>query len=222
GSVVGSLEAFEALAAELGVVVVHSEDEFVDAIELLLRTGGLPGPRLGVISHSGGLKDLVMDYASRLGIAFPALEDTTLAKVSGLLGTGSSVGNPLDTGFPGLTNPDLYRQCVEAVAADPNVDVVLVQEELPRSTAKPREEKYLRQLSQQATNGDLGKPVGAMSLVSYSLTDHARAVRDELDGIFVLQEASRALSVITKAGRAAKPAKHAERRAPHPDLTAIR
>lgn len=222
GSVVGSLEAFEALAAELGVVVVHTEDEFVDAIELLLRTGGLPGPRLGVISHSGGLKDLVMDYASRLGITFPALEETTLAKVSGLLGIGSSVGNPLDTGFPGLTNPDLYRQCVEAVAADPNVDVVLVQEELPRSTAKPREEEYLRQLSQQATSGALGKPVGTMSLLSYSLTDHARAVRDELDGIFVLQEASRALSVITKAGRAATLARRAERRAPRHDLAAIR
>ncbi|MFV2175475.1 acetate--CoA ligase family protein [Actinomadura sp. LOL_016] len=222
GSVVGSLEAFEALAAELGVVVVHTEDEFVDAIELLLRTGGLPGPRLGVISHSGGLKDLVMDYASRLAITFPTLEEATLEKVSGLLGTGSSVGNPLDTGFPGLTNPDLYRQCVEAVAADPNVDVVLVQEELPRSTAKPREEKYLRQLSEQATSGTLGKPVGTMSLVSYSLTDHARAVRDELDGIFVLQEASRALSVITKAGRAATLAKRAERRAPRRDLAELR
>ncbi|MER5182545.1 acetate--CoA ligase family protein [Streptomyces sp. NPDC002896] len=222
GSVVGSLEAFEALAAELGVVTVSTQDELVDAVELLLHSGGLPGPRIGVISHSGGLKDLVMDYASRLGITFPKFDDATIEKVAGLLGTGSSLGNPLDTGFPGLSNPDIYRRCVEAVAADPNVDVVLVQEELPRSPLKPREEKYLRQLAEQISCGAVRKPVGAMSLSSYSLTDHARSIRDDLDGVFVLQEASRALAVVTKAGRAATPARRAERQPQHPDLDAIR
>lgn len=224
GSVVGSLEAFEALAAELGVLTVHTPDEFVDAVELMSHVGTLRGPRIGVISHSGGLKDLVMDYASELDITFPKLEDATLATLRELLGsTGAVVGNPLDTGFPGLSNPDIYRQCVEAVAADPNVDVILVQEELPRSTAKPREEKYLRQLSEQAVSGALqGKPVGAMSLASYSLTDHARSVRDDLDGIFVLQEARRALKVVTRAGRTAEVARRAAAQPPHPDLAAIR
>lgn len=224
GSVVGSLEAFEALAAELGVVTVHTPDEFVDALELMSHVGAMRGPRIGVISHSGGLKDLVMDYASELGITFPKLEEDTLATLGDLLGsTGAVVGNPLDTGFPGLSNPEIYRRCVETVAADPNIDIILVQEELPRSTAKPREEKYLRQLSEQAVSGSLqGKPVGAMSLASYSLTDHARGVRDELDGIFVLQEARRALKVVTRAGQAAEVASRAAAPAPHRDLAELR
>ncbi|MDK1361696.1 acetate--CoA ligase family protein [Arthrobacter sp. zg-Y1219] len=204
GSVVGSLRAFEALAAELGIVVVHTQDELVDAIEVLLNAGFLPGPRIGVVSHSGGLKDLLMDYASQQGVAFPRLDPATTEALDALLGAGSSVGNPLDTGFPGLANPDIYQRCVRLVAADPNIDVVLVQEELPRTPAKVREERYLRNLSSLARGEDpLPKPVGSMSLSSYSLTDHARSVRRELPGIFVLQEASRALSVVTKIGRAA-------------------
>jgi acyl-CoA synthetase (NDP forming) len=223
GSVVGSLRAFEALAAELGVVVVHTQDELVDAIELLLNAGTLPGPRIGIVSHSGGLKDLLMDYASAQGITFPTLEASTTEALDAILGAGSSVGNPLDSGFPGLSNPAIYEQCVRLMAADPNVDVVLVQEELPRGPHKIREEKYLRNLSAM-TSGEspLGKPVGSMSLSSYSLTDHARAVRKELPGIYVLQEASRALSVITKAGRAAATASTRPGHEPHPEAARIR
>lgn len=223
GSVVGSLRAFEALAAELGVVVVHTQDELVDAIELLLNAGTLPGPRIGVVSHSGGLKDLLMDYASAQGITFPKLEASTAEALDAILGAGSSVGNPLDSGFPGLSNPEIYEKCVRLMAADPNIDVVLVQEELPRGPHKVREEKYLRNLSAM-TSGEnpLGKPVGSMSLSSYSLTDHARAVRKELPGIFVLQEASRALSVITKAGRAAATARTRPGHEPHPEAARIR
>lgn len=223
GSVVGSLRAFEALAAELGVVVVHTQDELVDAIELLLNAGTLPGPRIGIVSHSGGLKDLLMDYASAQSITFPKLDSSTTEALDAILGAGSSVGNPLDSGFPGLSNPAIYEQCVRLMAADPNIDVVLVQEELPRGPHKVREEKYLRNLSAMAM-GDkpLGKPVGSMSLSSYSLTDHSRTVRKELPGIFVLQEASRALSVITKAGRAAATARTRPGHEAHPEVARIR
>lgn len=223
GSVVGSLRAFEALAAELGVVVVHTQDELVDAIELLLNAGVLPGPRIGVVSHSGGLKDLLMDYASQQGVSFPRLDPATTEALDALLGAGSSVGNPLDTGFPGLSNPDIYQRCVRLVAGDPNIDVVLVQEELPRTAAKVREEQYLRNLSGLARGEDpLPKPVGAMSLSSYSLTDHSRAIRRELPGIFVLQEASRALSVVTKAGRASAAAHPRPAHVPHPEVDRLR
>lgn len=223
GSVVGSLRAFEALAAELGVVVVHNQDELVDAIELLLHAGSLAGPRIGVVSHSGGLKDLLMDYASELGVSFPKLEQSTLDRLDALLGAGSSLGNPLDSGFPGLSNPEIHQQCVRLVAADPNVDIVLVQDELPRTEAKAREERYLRNLSAMTQGADpLPVPVGAISLTSYSLTDHARAVRRELPGIFVLQEARRALSVVTKAGRAAASARSRPEHVPHPEAEGIR
>ena len=210
GSVVGSLAAFEALAEELGVLTAHTQDELIDGIELLLNAAPLPGPRIGVISHSGGLKDLLMDYASRQGVTFPALAPQTLEHLAGLRGPGSALGHPLDTGFPGLSNPDVYLSCVEAVAADPNIDIVLVQEELPRSPQKAREELYLRNLSALTQRErPLPKPVGSMSLASYSLTEHARAVRAGLPGIFVLQEASRALAVVTRAGQAAAAAARA-------------
>lgn len=223
GSVVGSLRAFEALAAELGVVVVHSQDELVDAIELLLHAGHLAGQRIGVVSHSGGLKDLLMDYAAGLGVSFPALDPATTAQLDALLGAGSSVGNPLDSGFPGLSDPEIHQQCVRLVAGDPNVDIVLVQDELPRSEAKVREEKYLRNLSAMTRGEDpLPVPVGAISLTSYSLTDHARAVRRELPGIFVLQEARRALSVVSKAGRAVLTARARLEHVPHPEADRIR
>lgn len=218
GSVVGSLAAFEALAADLGIVTAATQDELIDGIELALNAPAIGGPSIGVVSHSGGLKDLLMDYASRQGITFPELAPATLDYLAGLLGPGSSLGNPLDTGFPGLSNPEVYLACVEAVAADPGVDIVLVQEELPRSPAKAREELYLRNLSALTQRErPVAKPIGSMSLASYSLTDHARAVRAELPGIFVLQEASRAIAVATRAGQAAVTARTAAPAAPSPE-----
>ena len=51
--------------------------------------------------------------------------------MSEVLGVGTSLGNPLDAGFAALSSAEAYFRGIEVLLADPNIDVLLVQEELP-------------------------------------------------------------------------------------------
>jgi len=198
GSLVGSRDAFEALARRIGVVSVRTVDELVDAVELLSVTGRLESPRPGLLVHSGGLKGLLGDYAADVGLTFPPLAPETVTHLGGMLGVGTSIGNPLDSGAYGLLGPEHLLECVDAMDADPNTDILLLQEELPRTPQSEREESYLRAVQEAKAAGRWRKPVGVFSMVSYSLTDHSRAIRRELPDLFVLQEAHRALSLLAR------------------------
>ena len=52
--------------------------------------------------------------------------------------------NPIDGGFGVLTSADNYMASIEALQADPNVDIVLLQEALPREAGSDRAESYIR------------------------------------------------------------------------------
>ena len=77
------------------------------------------------------MKGLLLEAAERNGLGFPALLPETNAKMSEVLGVGTSLGNPLDAGFAALSSAEAYFRGIEVLLADPNIDVLLVQEELP-------------------------------------------------------------------------------------------
>ena len=83
------------------------------------------------MTFSGGMKGMMLEAAERHGLSFPPLAPETLAKLGEVLGVGTSLGNPLDAGFAALSSAEAYFKCIEMLRADPNIDVLLVQEELP-------------------------------------------------------------------------------------------
>src|ERR671929_185988 len=68
--------------------------------------------------------------AARHGLHFRPLEAGTTDKLNAILGVGSLVGNPTDGGYGVLTSADNYINSIDAMQADPNVDIVLVQEQI--------------------------------------------------------------------------------------------
>ena len=100
--------------------------------------------RLGAITFSGALRGLLLDAAAANGLAFAPLAETTAQRLAAVLGVGTIVGNPLDSGFTGLTNREGYVQCVEAMLDDPGIDLVLLQAELPRAPGMDRAEANMR------------------------------------------------------------------------------
>src|SRR5262249_10074392 len=60
GSLAGAVEAFDALAGELGVVRADTLDDAVEAAELLAHTGAPRGRRLGAITLSGAFRGLIL------------------------------------------------------------------------------------------------------------------------------------------------------------------
>ncbi|MDX1483267.1 MAG: acetate--CoA ligase family protein [Alphaproteobacteria bacterium] len=194
GALAGSIAAFDAVAGAAGVIRVATFDDVVEVAEYMLHASLPEGAGIGAITFSGGLRGLLLDAAERNGLAFPPLSDESQSTLEGMLGAGSAVGNPLDGGFGVLTSEETYRRSIELVLDDPNIDILLLQEELMREPGSDRKEQYLRMVEGMAAHAK--KPIAYVSMISYGLTDYSRAMRDELRHLPFLQEVDKSMRAI--------------------------
>jgi acetyltransferase len=199
GALAGSLACFDAVAETIGVIRVDTLDEMVETIEYFTHAKPPKGPRLGALTFSGGLKGLMLEAAERNGLSFPPLLPQTLAEANEVLGVGTSLGNPLDAGFAALSSAEAYFRGIEVLLKDPNIDVLLVQEELPAAPGLNRKAENLRKVDEMVAAGD--KPIAVVSMVSYMFTDHTREFRTALKNLPVLQEVDKAIRAVGRAGR---------------------
>jgi acetyltransferase len=200
GSLAGAVEAFDAVAGELGVIRAETLDDLVEVTELLAHTGAPPGRRLGAITLSGAFRGLLLDGAERNGLQFQSLAPATTDKLKSVLTVGSLVSNPIDGGFGVLTSADNYMASIEALQADPNVDIVLLQEALPREEGSARAEKYIQMANDYVAAG-AKKPIAFVAPTSLSQTDYSRALRAKAPRVSFLQEANKALRAVASAAR---------------------
>ena len=70
GSLAGSIEAFDAVAADLGIVRADTLDDAVEISELLVHTGAPGGRRLGAITLSGAYRGLLSTPRSKTACNF--------------------------------------------------------------------------------------------------------------------------------------------------------
>jgi acyl-CoA synthetase (NDP forming) len=199
GSLAGSLQCFDAVAETIGVVRVDTLDEVVETVEYFTHAKPPKGPRLGAMTFSGGMKGLLLEAAERNGLTFPPLLPETNARMSEVLGVGTSLGNPLDAGFAALSSSEAYFKGIETMLADPNIDVLLVQEELPPAPRLNNKVENLRQVDEMVTRA--GKPIAVISMISYMFTEHTREFRAALKNLPVLQEIDKAVRAVGRAGR---------------------
>ena len=200
GSLAGSIEAFDAVAGDFGIIRADTIDDAVEITELLTYTGAIGGRRLGAITLSGAYRGLLLDAAEKNGLQFPPLADETLQRLDKELSVGSLIGNPIDGGFGVLSSADTYLACIEALHDDPNVDMILLQEALPREPGSQRAEKYM-DLVESYCATKARKPIAFVTLASHSQTDYSRNLRARAPHVSFLQEANKALRVIEKVAR---------------------
>jgi len=194
GRLAGSMAAFDAVTGPAGVVRAANLDAVVEAVEYFAHAP-LPRARgLGAITFSGGLRGLMLDAAAARGLRFSELVPATRKKLEALLTVGTIIGNPLDAGFAALTSQDAYLKCVGILLDDPGIDVLLLQEELPRGPGTERKEANLRAVEMIAARAS--KPIAFITMISHGLTDYSRALRAELPHLAFLQEIDKAVSAV--------------------------
>jgi acyl-CoA synthetase (NDP forming) len=199
-SLAGSIEAFDAVAADLGIVRADTLDDAVEMSELLVHTGAPGGRRLGAITLSGAFRGLLYDAAERNGLQFPKLADATLEKLNAVLGVGSLVSNPIDGGFGVLSSDDNYKASIAALQADPNIDMILIQENLPREPGSDRAERYIHTV-EAIVAGGAPKPTAIITPVSHSQSDYSRALRAQVPHVSFLLEVNKSLRAIASVAR---------------------
>ena len=200
GSLAGSIAAFDAVAADAGVIRADTLDDAVELAELLAHTGAPTGRRLGAVTLSGAYRGLLLDAAERHGLTFPKLATETVASLEKVMGVGSLISNPIDGGFSVLSSPQAYKACIEAMQADPNIDMVLLQEAIPREPGSNRAEAYIQLVEDYVAEGG-HKPLSFVTLTSQGQTAHSRAIRHGAPHVSFLQEANKALRAIASAAR---------------------
>lgn len=138
GAMAGSDAVFGAMFARTGAVRVRSVEALIDlghAASILLP-GRLPkGPRLAVVTASGGFGVLLADAAQSVGLALPELGEATQRTILDLV-PFASARNPVDATAQMSSRPDMLEKILSAVVSDDRCDTVILP--LPFSLYMPR------------------------------------------------------------------------------------
>lgn len=127
GAMVGSHLIRSQVLAAGGAVVVDDLITLEDAL-LHAEAGRLPaGPRLGVITGSGGACAIIADATEGAGLDLPAFPPQTTAQLTSLLPSFAAVANPLDVTAHVLNHPEMCGPVVAAAAGSGVFDALLVQ-----------------------------------------------------------------------------------------------
>jgi len=194
GALAGSVAAFDAIAGNAGVIRVSNLDDVIEAAEYFLHAPLPRGNGVGAITFSGGLRGLLLDQAEVNSLAFPALATKTKRRLGELLGVGSIIGNPLDSGFAALNSEETYVNCVRAMLDDPGIHTLMLQEEIPRAPGAERKVEYIRAVNALAAKAK--KPITYVTMISHSMNEYSRDIRNGFRNVAFLQEADKALRAV--------------------------
>lgn len=155
GALSGGDRVANAALKRAGILRVDDLDDLFGAAATLARSKPLARARVGIVTNGGGAGVLAVDRLLDYGGELAALAPETIAALDKTMPATWSKANPVD--IIGDAPPERYRAAIEAVAADANVDVLLV---MNCPTALGSSEDAARTVAAMAPNGRIGdKPV---------------------------------------------------------------
>ncbi|MFH1383025.1 MAG: CoA-binding protein [Chloroflexota bacterium] len=170
GSLAGQGAIWHGFFAQTGAVPVFSLDELAETIMTFVHVKPPKGKRVAVLGSGGGSSVAAADTCNREGLDVPALTLETQAELRKFISlAGASIKNPLDTGVL-FRDVSLLEREIELVAADPNIDMLIVMPHMDRVHASNPDQvdHFIDYLCNFAKNNPYGKPV---VIVFFSLSN---------------------------------------------------
>ena len=182
GAVSGDYAVYEAVCERYGIVNCASLEDMLETA-LAFQGRRFPrGPGVAYMTTSGGTVDQLHDCVEAAGASMPELAPDTVAAISELVAPDVAVRNPIDTGSPiGAADISAPMKICQAMAADPNVDMVAWALNMPGTDRGARNPEMVQEVL-AATD----KPVVAFARMSHMVNEAGRAYQDET-GMFFLQ-----------------------------------
>ena len=124
GTLAGSENAFNAAFHQSGVIRAKTIEELFDFALAFAYQPVPAGNRLAIVTNAGGPGIIAADAAERTNVKLAGFEKNTIDTLRSNLPTTAAVYNPVDV--IGDAAADRYKVALDAVAADPGVDGMLV------------------------------------------------------------------------------------------------
>lgn len=137
GMLAGSYAVQSAIFRQKGIVNCGDLDEWLETIEMFRTARPPSGQGIGMIGISGGENAIVMDQAAELGLQFRPLSASGKARLAALLPWYARPENPIDPTGANAGNEQVYIECIEILAAEPHLDVILVSQDSPAAFDLP-------------------------------------------------------------------------------------
>ena len=118
GALAGDYAVIEALLRHDCVLLVQSLEELFDVAELALRFPAPPSKGLAIVTDSGAIKGLALDYCETLGLDLPPLSPGLAATIQAELPDFVDASNPLDLTAQAITHPEMYERTIKPFLAD--------------------------------------------------------------------------------------------------------
>lgn len=122
----GSSVMYDSLFKQIGITKVSDIEEVSDLCKILTKAKKPLGNRVGIVTTSGGAGVILADQCALNGIEVPPLADQTKQILQKYLPDFGSDLNPVDLTAQVAGSEELFNESVNAVANDPNIDILIV------------------------------------------------------------------------------------------------
>lgn len=127
GKVATHHRVYDAIFRETGVMAVSDIDRFVAVTRTLTQLDTLPGPRLGILTTSGGAGVHLADEAIDADLAIPELTGHTRDVIEAAIPDYGAAFNPVDVTGQVVNSRDAFADCLSAMLADDDLDAIALQ-----------------------------------------------------------------------------------------------
>ena len=124
GALTGSYELTRQALRHAGAVIVDSPTRLVDSLQALseVRLPAHPDPGVGIVTGQAGPGLIIADALASYGVRVPQLSEASVHDLGLLLPPLTFQQNPVDTGRPGPSFPDVLA----TVADDPAIELLAI------------------------------------------------------------------------------------------------
>ncbi len=125
GALAAGDRVVDAALRQLGIVRVHDVDELLDVGDAFAQPRRPVGPRVAVVTTSGGSGILAADACETHGLPLAQFSTATQALLDEVVPAYGATGNPVDVTATVMSNAELFDATLDAIVDDAGVDMVV-------------------------------------------------------------------------------------------------
>jgi acyl-CoA synthetase (NDP forming) len=126
GALAGDYAVMQTVLRHHGVVQVETMDELIDTAALLARWPQGATKGAAIVSNSGAVRGIALDFCKGLGLDVPRLGAETEAALRPIVPSYVPVDNPLDLATAGMGQGDIYGKTARIMLADDNIGCAIL------------------------------------------------------------------------------------------------